>query len=332
MILHQNAMAQLAVDLGTASDFSVLAGAGITNSGATTINGNVGTFPTTTITGFGPVILNGVNHAGDSVTQNAKIDLLTAYNDAAGRSATTTYAPIFDLVGLTLTPGVYKDSSSFSLSGSLKLDALGNPNAVWIFQAGSTLITAAGSNISLLGGAQAANVFWQVGSSATLGTASTVEGNILAFTDISLNTGATVNGRLLALSGAVTLLSNTITPSYANILINGDATITSPITVYSVTLPDGATLNLLSTMTVTSGNSTVPSGTARIRGGRVIAPGDFNKNGSGTLITNTSLEVGGTANINQGALIINGTLHAPPDQCLVRHSAWWQRAGRQQCV
>ena len=210
-ILSQNGMAQTSVNLGTASDFAVLAGSGITNTGATTINGNVGTFPTTSITGFGTVTLNGINHGGDVVTQQAKTDLVTAYNDAAGRSPTQTYAPASDLGGLTLINGVYNNPTSFGLTGTLTLDAQGNPDAVWIFQTGSTLTTASGSNVSLLGGAQACHIFWQIGSSATLGTATNFAGNILALTSITLNTGATVDGSVLARNGAVVLDANSIT-------------------------------------------------------------------------------------------------------------------------
>ncbi len=205
-----NATAQLAVDLNSASPFTVLAGSGITVASATTIAGDIGTFPTATITGFEYVTLNGTNHAGDAITQAAKIDLLSAYNDAAGRTPTTTYGPIFDLGGLTLQSGVYNDPSSFGLTGILTLDAMGDPNAVWIFQAGSTLITASNSVVNLVGGAQASNVFWQVGSSATLGADTDFSGSILASESITLNSGAMIDGGLYALNGAVTLDGNSL--------------------------------------------------------------------------------------------------------------------------
>jgi hypothetical protein len=208
--LHLSA-AEAPVNLGQATDFGVLAGSGITNTGPSTINGDVGTFPTSTITGFGTVTLTGTNHGGDAVTLAGKGDLLTAFNDAAGQMPTITYAPIFDLGGLTLAPGVHTDTSSFGITGILTLDALGNPNAAWVFQAGSTLITSVGSSLNLINGAQAGNIFWQVGSSATLGVNSALSGTIMANTSITLNTGASLNGRALALNGAVTLDSNTIT-------------------------------------------------------------------------------------------------------------------------
>jgi len=213
---HNATALPVMVHLGSDSDFAVLAGSGITIAGAinsTTITGDIGTFPTTSITGLGNVVLNGVNHAGDAVTQNAKNDLVAAYNDAAGRAADTTVAGGFDLAGQTLFSGVYSDASSLFLSGTLTLNAQGNPDAVWVFQAGSTLITASNSTVDLINGAQACHVFWQVGSSATLGTGTDFVGNILALSSITLNTGATVDGRVLAQNGAVTLDANTITRS-----------------------------------------------------------------------------------------------------------------------
>jgi hypothetical protein len=203
--------AATSVGLGTADEFAVLAGAGITNTGPTTITGDIGTFPTTTITGESDITLIGTNHGGDAVTQGAKDDLVTAYNDAAGQGPASTITA--DLGGSTLVAGVYNSASSLGLTGTLTLDAAGDPNAVFIFQAGSTLTTAVDSSVELINGAQSCNVFWQVGSSATLGTDSTFIGSILALESISLTTGATVDGRLLARNGAVTLDTNTVTRS-----------------------------------------------------------------------------------------------------------------------
>jgi hypothetical protein len=151
----------------------------------------------------------GTIHAADAVAGQAKADLVTGYNDAAGRPSTATISA--DLAGRTLTPGVYTSASSLGLSGDLTLDAQGDPNAVFVFQAGSTLTAGPASRVLLIGGAQPCNVFWQVGSSATIGTSSAFAGNILALTSISMTTGATLNGRALARNGAVTLDTNTIT-------------------------------------------------------------------------------------------------------------------------
>jgi hypothetical protein len=195
------------VELGSAARFIVLAGAGITFAGSsdsTTLTGDIGTFPTTTITGLGNVILNGVNHAGDAVTQTAKNDLVAAYNDAVGRPPTVSFPAIFDLGGLILTNGVYNDSSSFAITGTLTLDAQGDPDAVWIFQAGSTLVTASASKVALTNGAQARNVFWQVGSSATLGANAVFSGTILALTSITMVTGSMIDGRAMAKNWTVT--------------------------------------------------------------------------------------------------------------------------------
>jgi hypothetical protein len=201
------------VPLGTDSGFAVLAGSGITVAGAgdsTTITGDIGSDPTPAITGLGNVVLNGVNQSDDAVAQGAQADLQLAFGNAAGRPATMTFAPVSDLGGLTLAAGVYNDPTSFGLTGNLTLDAQGNPNAVFIFQTGSTLVTAADSAVVLIDGAQAGNVFWEIGSSATLGADSEFTGNLLALTSITLGTGAAVDGRLLALNGDVTLDGNTL--------------------------------------------------------------------------------------------------------------------------
>jgi hypothetical protein len=204
--------AQPPVGLGTADSFAVLAGSAATNTGPSTINGDLGVTPGTSVTGFGPpATVNGTIHAADAVAAQAQTDLTIAYNDAAGRTPPT--AVPAELGGLTLTPGVYRNASALRLTGALTLDAQGNPDAVFVFQAGSTLTTASGSRMTLINGAQPCNVFWQVGSSATLGTSSLFIGNILALTSISMNDAVTVRGRALARNGAVTLINDTITPS-----------------------------------------------------------------------------------------------------------------------
>lgn len=200
--------AQPPVGLGTAESFAVLAGAGITNTGPTTISGDVGTFPTTSQTGFGTVTLTGTNHAGDAVTQGAKSSLVIAYDDAAGRTPVTN-VPV-ELGGTTKTAGVYT-SPTLGLTGTLTLDGQGNTDAEFIFQAGSTLITASNSEVLYINGADPCHVVWQVGSSATFGTGTRFVGDVLALTSISAQTAATFQGRLLARNGAVTLDTNTIT-------------------------------------------------------------------------------------------------------------------------
>jgi hypothetical protein len=200
------------VPLATAASFAVLAGSTVTNTGPSVISGDLGVNPGTAVTGFPPgAVTAGTIHAADAVASRAKADLVTAYNDAAGRSSTATISA--DLAGRTLTPGVYTSASSLGLSGDLTLDGRGDPNAVFVFQAGSTLTAGSASRVLLIGGAQPCNVFWQVGSSATIGTSSAFAGNILALTSISMTTGATLNGRALARNGAVTLDTNTITRS-----------------------------------------------------------------------------------------------------------------------
>jgi hypothetical protein len=198
------------VSLGTAANFAVLAGSTVTNTGATTVSGDLGLSPGTSVTGFPPGQLIGTLHVSDAVAVQAKNDLTAAYNDAAGR-ATTATVPV-ELGGTTKTSGVYDSAAgTFGITGTLTLDAQGDPNAVFIFQTASTLITASASTVNLINGAQAANVFWKVGSSATLGTHSVLRGNIMALASITVTTGVTVDGRTLARTAAVTLDTNTIT-------------------------------------------------------------------------------------------------------------------------
>jgi subtilisin family serine protease len=197
------------VTLGTAADYAVLAGSTVTSTGPTTVGGDLGLSPGTSVTGFGPGLMNsGVQDVANSAALRAKSDLTTAYN-AAATLAPATPVVASTLGGLTLTPGVYS-GGALDLTGTVTLDAQGNPNAVFVFQAASTLITASASQVKLVNGASPCNVYWQVGSSATLGTTTSFAGTILALTSITLNTGATVDGRMLARNGAVTMDSNTI--------------------------------------------------------------------------------------------------------------------------
>jgi len=196
-------LAAASVDLGKAKSFAVLAGTTITNTGATTITGDVGLHPGKAATGFTTVTLNGAKHLGDAVALQAKNALVAAYNEAAG--ATPVKKVPTELGGTTLKPGVYA-SATLGLTGTVTLDGKG----VFIFQAGSTLITAPGSKVALINGASACNVYWQVGSSATLDTTTSFKGTILALTSIALNDGVTLQGRALARNGAVTMIHDTI--------------------------------------------------------------------------------------------------------------------------
>ena len=203
---------QTAVSLGTAANFEVLGGSGVTNTGKTNVTGNLGVSPGTAVTGFGPGTVSGTTHAGDATAATAQGDLTTAYNNAQG----LTLCPITisgDLGGLTLAPGLYKSTSSLAITGTLALDAQGNANAVFIFQIGSTLTTSSGAIIVLTNGAQSQNIFWAVGSSATLGTNSVFKGTIMAYASITITTGATLDGRALARVAAVTMDTDTIKPS-----------------------------------------------------------------------------------------------------------------------
>jgi hypothetical protein len=206
----QAAAAPGSVDLQSAADFAVLAGSTVVSTGLTEILGNLGVSPGTAVDGFPPGIVVGSVHAGNPAAALAQLDLTTAYNDAAGRST----APISvsgNLGGQTLAPGLYVSDSSLEISsGDLTLDGAGNENAVWIFQMPSSFTTTEGRQVILIGSAKAANVYWQVGSSATLGTTSVMVGNILADQSITLETGATLNGRALTRIGAVALDSNVI--------------------------------------------------------------------------------------------------------------------------
>jgi hypothetical protein len=196
--------------LSTAQTFAVLAGSTVTNTGATTVDGNLGIDPGIAATGFPPgLVADGTIHTGDAVALQAQSDTTTAYNTLAGEAPTQDLTGQ-DLGGKTLTAGVYRFSSSAQLTGALTLDAQGDPKATFVFQIGSTLTTASGASVVVLNGARDCNIFWQVGSSATIGTTTALKGNILALTSITLVTGATVSGRTLARNGAVTMDTNVV--------------------------------------------------------------------------------------------------------------------------
>jgi Ice-binding-like len=209
LLLPATAMAATDPGLGTAGNFAVLAGTTVTNTGPTWITGQLGVAPGSAVTGFPPG-KSGVQHKADSVAITAQTNLTAAYTNAAAQPCpgTNNFTGV-NLGGKSLVPGVYCQTTAPSLTGTLTL----NGSGIYIFQIGSTLVTASGARVVLIGGAQPCQVFWQVGSSATIATSTTFIGNIMALTSIAMQTGATLNGRALARNGAVTLDTNRIIQS-----------------------------------------------------------------------------------------------------------------------
>ena len=280
------------VPLGTSADYAVLAGSTVTNTGLTTLNGGLGLWPGTSITGFplGLVLPPGRTDRTNATAKQAQSDLTVAYANAANRpiDATTTA----DLVNLKLTAGVYAgpNKSPLSLSGPLVLDGAGDPSSVFIFQTDSTLTTASASTVTLINVAQECNVFWQVGSSATLGTGSVFVGNILALTSITVNSGVTVRGRALARNGAVTLDSDTFTrPTCAQAASPGGTGVTVPTAATGVTAATGTTVPAGgATGTTAGGGGTVTTssgGGTGTTGSRGSTPTTSRGRGTGTTAT-----------------------------------------------
>jgi hypothetical protein len=277
------------VPLGTSANYSVLGASTVTNTGPSTLAQSLGLWPGTSITGFPPGLVTppGTTDTTNAAAHQAQSDLTAAYLNAAGRpiDATTTA----DLANLNLGAGVYAAPSkgAMALNGPLTLNGAGNSSSVFIFQTNSTLITGSGSSVSLTNGAQACNVFWQVGSSATLGTSSVFVGNILALTSITVNTGVTVQGRALAQNGAVTLDDDTfVAPGCATSGGGGGTTTTTTTTVplgggVTPTTPGG-------TPTTPGGTPTTPGGTPTTPGGTPTTPGGT-PTGTSTLGTGTTV-------------------------------------------
>jgi type VI secretion system secreted protein VgrG len=283
------------ISLGTAQNFGVLAGSTATNTGATTVNGNVGVSPGSAVTGFPPgVIVGGAIHSNDAVAQQAQNDLTTAYNNIAATPCNVDLTGQ-DLGGQTLTPGVYCFTSSAQLTGALTLNALGNPNALFLFKIGSTLTTASASSVTVInnGGNSCNKVFWQVGSSATLGTGTSFTGDILALSSITFTTGASSNGRALARNGAVTLDGNRVNTCGVSVC--------PIITVNPATLPNGA-VGTAYAQTVSASGGTSPYVFSLSSG---TLPTGLSLNGATGAITGTPTAAG-TFTFTISATDVNG--------------------------
>jgi len=272
------------VNLATAQSFVVLSGAAATNSGPSVLNGDLGVSPGTSLSGFNEATVHGAVHGNDSVAAQAQADLTTAYNVAAGQPISPgNELTGQNLGGLTLTPGAYGFSSSAELTGQLTLDAQGNPNAQFVFVIGTTLVTESASSVILTNGASPCNVFWKIGSSATFGSGTAFEGNVMALESISLNSGVTVLGRALARNGEVTLINDVLT-------LPGCATETS-------TTPTGSETTTGTSTSATPTTSTVANGGA----GKVAK-----KPGKGKSAKPSAAKAGGAATLVRGKKSASG--------------------------
>jgi hypothetical protein len=271
------------VGLGTVNPFVVLGGTKVTNVGPSVLNGNLGISPGTELEGFGPpAVINGSTHATNKVAAQAQLDLTTAYDAAAGQ-------PVLpandlsgeDLGGLKLSPGTYRYNAAALMTGALTLDAEGDPNAEFVFQIGSQLTTESASSVVLVNGASPCNVYWQVGSSAVLGTTTAFQGTLMALTSISLNSKATVVGRMLARNGQVSLIENTLTrPLCATGPTNPPPGETSP---GGPGTGSPATPGTTGSTPGTTGSATAPGSGSRIASGRGAKGAKSSKNGRATV-------------------------------------------------
>jgi hypothetical protein len=253
------------IDLGTAAAASVIAGTGVTNTGSSVLTLDLDTYPSLAISGFPPG-LSGPEHADDGVAQAAHSDLATAYGDAVAAPSTANETGV-DLGGQTLTGGVYTAANAMSLTGSVPLTLSGSASSVFIFQAGTTLTTGSDSSVVLTGGVLACNVFWQVGTSATIGSSTSFQGNILASTSISIDNAATIAGRALALNGAVTLLDDTLSAPSCNTTPPTTPSTTTPTTTTpTTTTPSTTTPTTTTPTTTTPSTTTAPVTTAPVTG------------------------------------------------------------------
>jgi len=289
------------VNLATASPFVVLGGQAVTNTDSSVLNGDLGVSPVTSITGLGfPTVVNGATHENDAVAAGAQLDLTNAYNVAAGQPFAADLSGT-DLGNRILTPGAYRYTEAALLTGPLTLDAEGDPDAQFVFQIGSALTAESASSVNLINGASPCNVYWQVGTSATLGTTTRFVGNVLAQASISLNRSATVEGRLLARNGAVTLIEN--------VLI---APLCAPDTTTGPTAPTGSTPP-----------ATTPSAPAPTTG-QPTAKGKANGNGNGNGKTKGNGKSGTKGHNNPVSDRKNGTAvvrRAPHNGCTSGFSA-----------
>jgi hypothetical protein len=287
------------VGLGTAAAYSVLGGSTVTNTGTSVLAADLGVSPGTAITGFPPGIVGGTVHAADANAAQAQSDLTTAYNDAAGRAKTGDVSG--DLVGQTLVAGVYKSTDTLAISGTVTLNAQGDPSSVFIFQVASTLITATSSKVALINGAQACHVYWQIGSSATLGTTSIMVGSVMALTSVTVTTGTVVQGRALARNGAVTLDNNVFQQPGCNI--------TTPTTTAATT-----TTSTTSTGTSTGSTTGTSTGTNTSSGGTGSTSTSAGSSGQGggtsSALSGSSSTAHGTATNANGSARSSSTAAA----------------------